>query len=240
MSDAPAMAAGYREIAPHPALRAHVECFWTVQGATAGQRILPDGCVDFLFDAARGPAGGRLIGAMTRAVAVPPAAASDLVGVRFHPGGARDFVRAPLSAFTDDAVDLTAVDRRLGEVARVGGSAAALAARVRGIEAWLLANLPPRGRLHGALTAFCARPMRIDATAAAAGLSRQHFTRLVREHTGLSPKLLARIRRLRRALADRSGTAAVQIALRHGFADQAHLARDVRVLTGDTWRSLRG
>ncbi|MGB8945924.1 MAG: helix-turn-helix domain-containing protein, partial [Streptomyces sp.] len=47
------------------------------------------------------------------------------------------------------------------------------------------------------------------------------------------PKTLARVLRLQRALAlARSGLAFAETAVVSGFADQAHLARDVKELTG--------
>jgi hypothetical protein len=79
--------AAYRELAPHAALRDRVECYWIAAGDRDARDVLPDGCVDFLFDAAAGAAGARLVGAMTRPLAVP-AGSSDLVAVRFRPGGA--------------------------------------------------------------------------------------------------------------------------------------------------------
>ena len=46
-------------------------------------------------------------------------------------------------------------------------------------------------------------------------------------------KTLARVLRLRRALAlARAGTPFATVAVRAGYADQAHLARDVKALTG--------
>jgi methylphosphotriester-DNA--protein-cysteine methyltransferase len=50
---------------------------------------------------------------------------------------------------------------------------------------------------------------------------------------GYGPKTLARVLRLQRALAlARAGVPFVETATRSGFADQAHLARDVRELAG--------
>lgn len=50
---------------------------------------------------------------------------------------------------------------------------------------------------------------------------------------GYGPKTLARILRLRRALAlAGAGVPFAETAARCGFADQAHLARDVRELAG--------
>jgi AraC-like DNA-binding protein len=52
---------------------------------------------------------------------------------------------------------------------------------------------------------------------------------------GYGPGHLARVVRLNRALADaRLGTPLAAVAARSGYADQAHLSREVRALTGTT------
>lgn len=229
---------GYHEVAPPPALRAHVECFWVARGASGPQRILPDGCVDFLFDAADAGFGARVVGAMTKACEVPAATSRELVAVRFHPGGARAFVPAPLHEVTDAAVELAAFGAAHRELAGAGLHAGDPRRRLLAVQQWLLQRLPAHAdAFAAALQRFAAGDQRVDAAAAGLGCSRQHFAREVRARTGLSPKLLARIRRLRRALAA-TGSAA-NVALHHGYADQAHFARDVKDLTGRSWSELR-
>src|SRR5262249_37639987 len=49
----------YRELAPHPALATWIECYWTRRAPAASarrERVLPDGCVDFVFDRVQGSA----------------------------------------------------------------------------------------------------------------------------------------------------------------------------------------
>jgi AraC-like DNA-binding protein len=239
---APCRDEAYREIAPPPALRSRVECFWVARGGDAPHRVLPDGCVDFLFDANAGEAGAVLVGAMTRQVLVPAGPARDLVAVRFHPGGAHGFVAAPLAEFTDEVVAMQVADSRLRELAKLGTAALAADERVAVITTWLMRHLPAaangRDDLDAALVALRSGRCRVDAAAAAAGCTRQHFTRTVRARTGLPPKLLARIRRLRNVLDDAHRTTAADLAGRHGFADQAHLARDARDLAGERLSAL--
>jgi AraC-like DNA-binding protein len=56
---------------------------------------------------------------------------------------------------------------------------------------------------------------------------------------GYGPKTLARVLRLQRALRlARAGVPFAETAVRAGFADQAHLARDVKDLTGVPLRVL--
>ncbi|MFO1077794.1 MAG: DUF6597 domain-containing transcriptional factor [Planctomycetota bacterium] len=227
------MPPSYREIAPDPALRPWVECCWIASGEAEARDVLPDGCIDFLFDAADGTA--RLIGAMTRPEPVP-AGACDLTAVRFRPGGAHAVLGLPMHELTDAAVPLADLGRALRELAARIGDARDAAARLSVLEAWLLARRPARHDAIGCAlrTLEQARGRcRVDDLAAAAGTSRQWFARSVRERTGLAPKLLARILRLRAAAATRRpGEPLAALALRCGFADQAHLARDARELFG--------
>jgi AraC-like DNA-binding protein len=66
---------------------------------------------------------------------------------------------------------------------------------------------------------------------------RKHLISLFRDQVGIPPKLLARLVRfdnvMRRARASAS-TPWAELALEHGYYDQAHLVRDVRRFTGLT------
>lgn len=74
--------------------------------------------------------------------------------------------------------------------------------------------------------------------AADTGYTRQHLTRLFRAEFGAGPKLAARIIRFDRAkhLMERSGGDASfgRVAVASGYADQAHLNREVAALAGCT------
>jgi transcriptional regulator GlxA family with amidase domain len=81
----------------------------------------------------------------------------------------------------------------------------------------------------------------VVAVARAAGLSERQLLRRCQLALGYGPKTLARIVRFRAALAlARSGTPFADLAAATGYADQAHLARDVRALAGQPLRVLLG
>ncbi len=72
---------------------------------------------------------------------------------------------------------------------------------------------------------------------AGSGLSERQFRRRFRGAVGLTPKELARIQRARQsavAAVSEAGARWVEIAARHGYADQAHLVREFRRLLGIT------
>jgi AraC-like DNA-binding protein len=77
--------------------------------------------------------------------------------------------------------------------------------------------------------------LRVDELAARAGWSRRHFTERFTREFGLGPKEVARIVRFQRStLLLRQGTfrTLADVAVRSGFYDQAHLAREWSALAG--------
>lgn len=89
-----------------------------------------------------------------------------------------------------------------------------------------------------------AEPPAVAAWAETAGISRETGWRRFRSAYGVAParyRLEARARRAWRRLAG-GGESLSEIALAEGFADQAHMTRDLRALTGRTpghWRAMQ-
>ncbi|UUZ95369.1 hypothetical protein LJK87_13410 [Paenibacillus sp. P25] len=95
----------YREYAPGPSLAPYVACYWTVDfepgRGSQVHRIIPDGCVDIIFD--RRSASSRKVafiaGLMTRFEALQLSEAQSLFGIRFYSEFAHVFLHNPVSAF---------------------------------------------------------------------------------------------------------------------------------------------
>ncbi len=84
----------YREFAPHAALKPYVVCFWTSSSfgkylPTYVARVLPDGCVDIIFDNCDESSGtkGAVVGIMTAPGVFRYEGVIETVAVRFRPGG---------------------------------------------------------------------------------------------------------------------------------------------------------
>jgi AraC-like DNA-binding protein len=232
----------YRELLPHPLLRPFVDRFW-ISSAEAGapaRRILPDGCIDVLVDLARG---GRAlaVGTMTRASVFDPRAPVRIAAVRFRPGGAVPFLRVPAEELTDRTLPCAEIGARW--LAHPSWSEPiAPAAAVDSLQGLLLDRLAARDRrepvVAHAVTALLSRePPSIEALSRDLGWSRQHLARSFRFHVGVSPKQLARVARLQRAVAHLQGGAVrglADLALGLGYFDQAHMARDFHALAAVT------
>ncbi|NMO55530.1 AraC family transcriptional regulator [Actinoplanes sp. TBRC 11911] len=78
-------------------------------------------------------------------------------------------------------------------------------------------------------------PVRVGAVASALGVSRRRLERSFVRQVGLTPAAVSRIARFQRAVGALSrGTTLADAAAVGGYADQPHLTRDMRALTGIT------
>ncbi len=144
-------------------------------------------------------------------------------------------------------------DLRERETPLATGWAGALAATLRGatgeeaacaaLDAALGALLPGASPLDGPVMTAVFRILAAGGETttadlvAASGLSERQLRRRFRRAVGLTPKELARIQRARQsavAAVSEAGARWVEIAARHGYADQAHLVREFRRLLGIT------
>ena len=102
----------YREYAPPAALEPWVEVFWRSTSGTdpTGSRILPDGCMDWIFTE-RSERQARthaleVIGTMTTWQSASRVGSPERVGVRFRPGAAAPLLDCEASELTDGATAL--------------------------------------------------------------------------------------------------------------------------------------
>jgi AraC-like DNA-binding protein len=256
-------ATSYREIPPPPDLRDWVQCLWTMESSVHGprsHRVLPDGCIDILFEVAGGRAAeSYVVGMMTRPLLVQRAEPSHTTAVRFRPGGAAAFLREPLHRLTDVRVELREVWARPGPLDERFAAAAGAPQRLE----LLVAELRRR-RLDGAaarrghpgcalaILQLARQPETgVEELCARLGVSRQALAKAFRDHVGIPPKTLGRVLRLQRALrllalpeggAGGSGSnggrgrplSFADLAAAAGFYDQSHMIAEWRDLVGLT------
>ncbi|MEV7286239.1 helix-turn-helix domain-containing protein [Streptomyces sp. NPDC093252] len=193
-------------------------------------RVLPDGCMDLLWHA------GELLVAGPDTRAHPTGSADGpWTGLRFAPGTAPALLGVPALELRDRRVALADL-WPAAEVRRVSGRLAAAPDAGAALEDLALERAargtPPDPALREIVAALDAgRP--VAATADLLGLGARQLHRRSLAAFGYGPKTLARVLRLQRALAlARAGVPHAETASRAGYADQAHLSREVKDLTG--------
>lgn len=203
---------------------------WTGDGSG---RVLPDGCMDLLWNEER----LLVAGPDTRAY-VPAGAPSGWTGLRFSPGSAPAFLGVPAHELRDRRVELADL-WPLPEVRRLRSRVAGAPDPATALEDIALERAAPPDPALRALVAALDAGRPVAETADDIGLGERQLHRRSLVAFGYGPKTLARILRLRRALAlAGAGVPFAETAARCGFADQAHLARDVRELAGVPLRCL--
>jgi AraC-like DNA-binding protein len=204
---------------------------WHRTARTTGglQRILPDGCMDLMWY------GERLMVAgpdATAHLSPEPAPGMSYVGLRFPPGAGPGLFGVPAHELRDRRVPLedlwpAAEVRRLAE--RVHHAADPGAA----LEEIATARSAPPDPVIDEVAARLRAGSPVAATAEAVGLGERQLHRRSLAAFGYGPKTLVRILRMHRALAlARAGTPFATVAASTGYADQAHLAREVKDLAG--------
>jgi AraC-like DNA-binding protein len=247
-------AGNYREWAPDAALREHVRCLWVNDLSLAPAsliQVVPDGCVDIVWtrDSL------RVAGPDTRAwlEQLPPR--SFVVGIRFQPGVASAWLGVPLTAVLNARIALSEFwageaerlfDRASGSNDAAPSDATRIAAH---LEAALLARLPAVGAVDRGIGFVrkiaerrrCTQSERMQALAGRIGLSERTLRRRCMDAFGYGFKTLDRILRFQRFFRLAAGSAhprLAELADQAGYADQAHLTREVHRLCGATPREL--
>ncbi|WP_153449481.1 helix-turn-helix domain-containing protein [Streptomyces smaragdinus] len=200
---------------------------------TAGEpyRVLPDGCMDLIWS------GGTLLvaGPDTRAHLGQGAPGTEYAALRFAPGQGAVLLGVAAVELRDTRVPLDALwpsarARRLAE--RIGAAADRKAVLERAAGRLLERARPPEPYLPAVVRGLRAGRS-VAEVSAATGVGTRTLHRRSLAVFGYGPKTLARVLRMNRALAlARAGRPFAEVAARAGYADQAHLSRDVRALAG--------
>jgi AraC-like DNA-binding protein len=238
----------YSEIKPRPPLSRFVECFWTLEGEEQSpqpERILPDGCVELILnfgakfsqhcdDKRSLQPRNFLVGQMTGPILISPTGPSELVGIRFHPGGTLPFLRLPLEEVTDEVVELGSLSSKLErELLDAVSESSSLPQKIAAVEVFLtrcvIANLEhSRVMMLAAKIVEAAGAVSVDQLANDAGISSRQLERRFLREVGVGPKLLGRIIRFQQVFraVEQRNAAWSAVALECGYYDQAHLIRD--------------
>jgi AraC-like DNA-binding protein len=206
---------------------------WSSVSTGDGVRVLPDGCIDFLWD------GGRIsiAGPDTHAQLFTSEIGSKMTGLRFAPGDAPRVLGVPAHEFTDQRIALDQVWEP-ARARRVNELVAASSVPGDALEAIALALRPDPdddAALIEQIVALAQSGSNSSAIADRVGFSARQLQRRSSVAFGYGTKTLGRILRLQRAVAlVRGGVRPADSAARAGYADQSHLSREVKALAGVT------
>ena len=245
-----AAAPDYREWRPAPELAGLLACTWAGRlgddGTPFTDRVLPDACIDLIWD------GRRLFvaGPDTGPVPITPEPGGIFAGLRFRPGLAPTVLGLPAVALLDQRVDAAEVwaDLDMGPVVDSLHGAASLREAAAVLEQAVIGRLPaatPPDRLvAGTVTALQAQPTAGTTVANLAdrlGVSERQLHRRCTAAVGYGPKVLDRVLRFRRFLhlvgspaGTRPPDGLAGLAAAAGYADQSHLTRECGRLAGTT------
>ena len=234
----------YQEAPPARELAGLVQCVWSRRVGEVESnrevRVVPDGCMDLLW--MQGEL--RVAGPDTTAWVNRMPAGMEIFGLRFRPGVAAPLLRLPANQLIN--ARLPAIEFARNWADRVTSNLEAgrkgrhtiLQDAVRGLLkdgaepdplVQYVSTLVERANPH--------EDLRIANLADAVGISERQLHRRCLASLGYGMKTYARIVRFQRFLAlQQAGKLATfaACAAEAGYADQAHLSRDVRQLTGLT------
>ena len=212
---------------------------WARVADGSSSLILPDGCIDVLWD-------GRalmLAGPDTTAHRTNPRCGTSYAALRFASGVAPTVLGVPADGLRDQRLDLADV---VGpdETDRLTESLLASDDPASELERWAgrrLAGAGGRDRTMCRVAALIGDGRSVAEVASQVGFSQRQLNRRSLASFGYGPKVLGRVLRLQLALGSaRRGISLVQASLAAGYGDQAHFAHDVRALTGQSASQLVG
>jgi AraC-like DNA-binding protein len=244
----------YEPRLPHPDHAAVLACTWTAR-PNGRHRLVPDACMDLLCVWRSGDTPTHpdiwLCGPERSAwtFELPPGTIA--AGVRFRPGCASLAFGLDASSLLDrrarfdDVVGRTAADAVRDRLADRDDLSDRASAFEMALSPWLTSIDGEEQRFVDRMTELLVRSPRVAQTdlAATAGITPRHLHRRLQQRFGHGAAMLGRQLRFQRFLAvneqamGRSSRPLAALATAAGYADQAHLSRDCRAITGLTVRT---
>lgn len=230
-------ATGYREL-PAPAGTAHaVVCRWigvTPPGTSwSTTNVLPDGCTDLIWQQGRG---AFFAGPDTGPAPASTPPRTVLVGVRFRPGAGGPALGIPLADVRDQRVDVADLAPWLARKLPAELAPDEVFRRLTQIAGQLTSAGPPDPVVRRATSLLAAGQVGVAGLARTMAISERQLLRRFDAAVGYGPKTLYRVIRFRRAVgALYAATGSFDLAAladQVGYADQAHLTREVTRMAG--------
>lgn len=241
----------YKEYKPNILLAPYVETYWVYdanQNCHQTVRVLPDGCVDILFnctedyDSNMAPFVPYIIGAMTSFSDRKYDKKVRIIGVRFHPCAIAAFTKVPICEFTNDKVDTRLFHSLFSDfiseqLLECGNETA----QIHYIENYLLSKF---GDLYDIDKQIVGTVKYIQATKGFMPINdllnniclcQRQFERKFKNLTGITPKMFSAITRYaetKNFLKSNPNKSLFSTALECGYYDHSHLIRDFKRFGG--------
>lgn len=243
----------YIEYSPDFRLQHLIETYWVSDGMVSSQhtqRILPDGCVDILFNFNQRDAIGQfqsymphIVGTMTSYLDITHySEAIQMLGIRFRPGGIAAFSRIPVFELTNQTVEIDWVETllekscydRLPEFST-------MQERIAYLEKYLISRLDSLFALEQRInyTVDFIRKGKgfipVKQVAQEVCLSERQLERKFKRVVGISPKMFSRIIRFKHTLGylqTCSDEKHCSVAIDCGYFDHSHLIKDFKAFGG--------
>lgn len=201
-------------------------CLWVRTASASGAvRVMPDGCIDAVWQQG---VGVTIAGPDTTAKLIERSAGDLLVGIRFLPGAGGPALGMPVDGLRDLHVDARDVHPELD----LDGEHSPDEVLAR------FARLSAGGRSDPLVAEAVQRIDRQDVRSISRELwvSERQLRRRFHAAVGYGPRTLARVLRFQRFVdaINRGRADLAAVAFELGYADQAHLTREVRSLSGLT------
>jgi AraC-like DNA-binding protein len=232
------LAPGYAEWQAPASLRGAVACLWAAivpDDADRETLVLPDGCTDLIWEEG---AGCYVAGPDTGPAPSMSKAGTVIVGARFRPSAGGGLLGVPLSEIRNQRVALADLLPAAAKRLPATLDPARAAGRLLDTVGLLAADGAPDHAMTRAVTLLRDPSARAEDVADDVGLSARQLRRRCHTAVGYGPKTLQRVFRFQRfvrMLDDPAGPPDLAIAAaRAGYADQAHLTRECRELSGLT------
>ena len=231
----------YKEFPVPPRLADRFLCFWTqtIVGSHGvyEHRVLPDACIDIVLINDKPPV---VVGPWNVSFVARLAVGTNVTGARLHPGRAPSLLGIPAAELLNQEVPVEALkgvvqSMRLEEVIAQPNSAARRSALAQILSTSVQDSTPFDLAVLAGIRWLSRHPQgRIGQLSRTIGLSERQLHRRFSTAIGYGPKTFQSVLRFQRLLKTAHETgperSLADLAINTGYADQAHMTRDVQRL----------
>jgi AraC-like DNA-binding protein len=245
----------YIEFPPHALLRPYIKSYYHLRVIRKVFQQPADGCANLMISLGDpfelGFEGGKLevvsgcrvLGPFTRRLFTRHMGQTNLVTVKFMPGGLRRFFRVPAIELTDTSAGLESLwgksGRELEERLVNASNIPEITKHLDDVFLSRLSSQPAAGdtmipAVLGLMSSLKGR-IQVEDIARRVALSRRRLERRFADSVGLCPKRMCRITRFLSAFSRRApyeGLDWAELAYTNDYSDQAHLIRECKFFTG--------